>query len=508
MFNLMRAHQRKILLVVTVLTIIAFAFFYTYYDAGSPGAGAVAKVYGRDLTQSDFQREARKFQLALALGLTDYASSLGASGSDESLAEFVINKLVIDHEGARLGIQPTNDEIKTAITSLPVFQTGGQFDPEKYKQLVVNALAPRGFTELEIQGLVRSSLILNRLKQLLDVAPSVTPGEVTYLSRIFQPVSGVAVLFDPADYRDRVKVTDDEIAATFKANAANFVTPELRTIRYVRFELPAEDPKADPKVRIAAQQKAADAADRFATRATEIGFEKAAQEAGLSVQSTLPFDQAGKTQLSADLEKQVGSSADLGGPTQTFAASAFTLTPKAPITPVLEGKNEFLVGELANVAAARPQTLDEARPAIAAQLTQAAAVRTIQQEAAATVKKLRDAAKAGQPAATATAGLKTQPFTNASYFDEKADPAQRDIAQAALPFNDGEVSALLPAPNGAMILWLEKRGPVDAKIADQFGKELGENILAQRRQVLWVEWLRAAQQQAGISFPAAGGGQG
>lgn len=505
MFNLMRAHQRKILLVVTILTIIAFAFFYSYYDTGQPGAGAVAKIYGRDLTQGDFQREARKFQLALTLGLTDFATSLGASGGDESLADFVINKLVVDHEGRRLGIQPTDEEIKRAITALPSFQTGGQFDPALYKKVVTESLAPMGFTELEIQNLVRSSLILERLKETIDSAPAVSPTELAFFGRVFQPVTGVAVLFDPAEFRAQVKVTDQQISDAFKAAAGRHVTPEQRTVRYVEFPLPAADEKADEKTRIAAQQKVADAADSFANRAAEIGFEKAAQEAKLKVETTLPFDQRGQTQLGATLQAQLGSAINVSGPATTLAPTAFTLTPQNAVTGVIEGNNTFYVAELANVSPSRPQTLEEAKPTITAELTNAAAAKALQETATATVQKLRAAAKAGQPADTATAGLKTTAFTNVGYLDEKAPADQRTYAQAALPLQEGEVSGLIPGPNGAMILWLEKRGPADEKIASEYREEITDNILAQRRNVLWAEWLQAAQQQAGVSFPGADG---
>lgn len=504
MFNLMRTHQRKILLVVTVLTIIAFAFFYSYYDTGQPGAGAVAKVYGRDLTQSDFQREARKFQLALSLGLTDFVTSLGANGGDEGIAEFVINKLVVDHQGRRLGIQPTTEEIKNAIAALPAFQTGGQFDPQKYKQVVGSTLAPMGFTELEIQGLVRSSLVLQRLKQTIDSAPAVAPAELAYFARIFQPVTGVAVLLNPEDYKASVKITDEEIAAAFKAGSARFVTPELRTMRYVEFPLPAEDPKADAKARIAAQQKVADAADSFATRAAEVGFAKAAQDAGLKVETTIPFNQSGQPQLAAQLQSQLGSALTVSGPATTLAPTAFTLTEKSPVTGVIEGQGAFLVGELAEVTPSRPQTLDEARPAITAELTNAAATKALDAAAKDIVKKLRGAAQSGQPIATATAGLKTQPFTNVGYLDEKAAPDQRAFAQAALPLQEGEVSGAVPGPSGRMILWLENRGPADEKIAGEYRDEIAANILAQRRNVLWAEWLRAAQNEAGVSFTNSG----
>jgi len=507
MFTWMRTHQRKLMLIITVLTIIAFAFLYNYTDPSTVRTDRLAQVYGRDLSITDFQREARKFNLALALGLTEYASSLGATGDDDSMPDFVINKRIIDHEGRALGIQPTQKEIEAAIAALPAFQTGGQFDYEgKYKPFVATALAPQGFTELEIQELVRSSLILQRIKATLDAAPAVTEGEIAYLTRLFQPVTGVAIQFDLADFASKVKITEDQINAAFKAGAARFVTPELRTARYVQFPLPAASGSLTGKAKIDAQQKVADAADAFADAAASVGFDKAAKDAGLKVETTLPFDRSG--QMPALKELGDLNNVSVAGPTAAIAPAVFTLTKDAPISGVRQSGDQFVVAELKDVTPARAMTLAEARPEITKELTDSAAREELTKAATAAIAKLRDAAKAGQApaAATAAAGLKTQAFTNVSRMDDKAPMEQRQYADSAVVLNEGEVGGFQPGPTGGTVIWLEKRGAADSKIFADHRAELSASILAQRQNVLWAEWLKAAQKQAGAPFFTANRG--
>jgi peptidyl-prolyl cis-trans isomerase D len=499
MFTWMRTHQRKLMLIITVLTIIAFAFLYNYTDPSKVRTDRLAQVYGRDLSITDFQREARKFNLAIALGLTEYASSLGATGSDEGLPDFVINKRIIDHEGRALGIQPTQKEIEAAIAALPVFQTGGQFDYEgKYKPLVATALAPQGFTELEIQELVRSSLILQRIKATLDAAPAVTEGEIAYLTRLFQPVTGVAIQFNLADFASQVKLTEDQINTAFKAGAARFVTPELRTARYVQFPLPAASEKLTGKAKIDAEQKVADAADAFATAAARVGFDKAAKDAGLKVETTLPFDRSG--QMPALKELGDLSNVSVAGPLAAIAPAVFTLTKDAPITGVHQSGDQFVVAELKDVTPSRAMTLAEARPDITRELTDDAARAELTKAATAAIAKLRDAAKAGQTPAAATAGMKTQAFTNVSRMDDKAPMEQRQYADSAVVLNEGEVGGFQPGPTGGTVIWLEKRAPADEKVLAEHRAELTTGILTQRQNVLWAEWLKAAQKQAGAPF--------
>ncbi len=501
MFTLMRTHQRKLWLAITILLIVSFISFYSVTDRTHLGTGNIARVYGKELSTADFQREARKFQLTLALGLTEYASALGATGSEESYADFVINKIIVDHQGRALGIQPGDKEIEAAIAALPAFQTGGQFDYEgKYKPFLATFLGPQGFTELEIQELVRSSLILKRIKQSLDSVPAVTEGELAHVARVFQPVTGLAVLFDRATYAAQVKLTEEQIAAAFKAGADRFVKPELRTVRYVTFPLPAEAQKLEGKAKIDAQQKVADASDAFANSAAAEGFDKAAKAAGLTVKTTLPFDARG--QIAALKDFAALGDVSVTGPVSAIAPAAFVLTKKSPVTSVLQSGDEFLVAELADITPSRAMTLEEARPDITRELTDAAAKVALDQAAAAAIAKLRDVAKSGQSVAAAAnaAGLKTETFANLLLTDEAAPAEQRRYAEAALVLNDGEISGFRSEPAGGYAVWLEKRGPADEKTAAAKQAELAAGILAQRQNVLWIEWIRAAQKAAGAPF--------
>lgn len=502
MFSFMRTHQRVLWLVITVLTIIAFVFLYDYTDRShAPGTGTVARIYGRDLSAADFQREARKFQLALSLGLTEYVATL-AGGGDEDSAEYVINNRVLDHKGRELGIQPGDEEIKNALIALPAFQTGGQFNPRSYQEFVTTQLAPQGLTEIEIQNLVRSSLILKRVRQTLDAAPAITPAEEAYVSRIFQPISGVAILFDRAEFAKTIKPTEKEIAAAFKAGSARFVTPEYRVARYVTFPLPADAQKLEGRAKMDAQQKIADASDAFANRAAGEGFEKAAQSAGLKIETTLPFDRNGQMQALADLQNSLGAAVALGGVTTAIAPAAFTLTEKSPVSSVLQNGDGFLVAELTKIVPSRPLTFDEARPDIVRELTETAAATALDKSAAETLAKLRAAAKAGQTPAQAAAGLKTQPFTNLLLTDEAVPVEQRRFADTALVLTEGEISGLRTDSTGAYAVWLEKRGPIDSKAAETHRNELMAGILAQRQRVLFAEWLKSAREEAGVTFPS------
>lgn len=496
MFTWMRTHQRKLMLAITILVIISFISFYDPRDHAHLGPDVVVRIYDRNISRGDFEHNMRKFNLALAIGLTDYASQLG-SDSEQGAADFAINAIIIEQEGRKLGIKPGDDEIKDAIVALPAFQTGGQFDPQKYQLISQIALSPQGLSQVDLDDVVRNSLTFDRIKKILDSAPAVTKTETDYISRIFQSVNGAAVIFDRAEFAKNVKVTDAQIADYFKASAARFVTPEWRAARYVSFPLPADASKLEGKAKIDAQQKVADASDAFATHAAAAGFEKAAREAGLKIETTLPFDRSGNIKPIAGL-----NAAAAGGPAQALAPAIFTLSEKSPVSGVIQSGNEFLVADLVAVTPARPMTLEETRPEIVRQLTDTAAQAALDKAAAQTLASLRAAVKSGTPfaQAAAAAGLKTQPFTNLSLIDEAAPADQRKYADSAMMLGENEISGLRREADGGFAVWLEKRLPIDRKKFEERGQDYLTGMLEQRRNALWHEWINAAQKDSGLRF--------
>jgi hypothetical protein len=502
MFNLMRTHQRKLMLVVTVLTIISFVWFYSDHDPSRLQNDEALHIYDRNVSYSDFQRAARKLDLAIKLGLTDYAGAL-SGGDERNGAEFAVNAMIVAHEGRELGLVPDDAAVENAVKALPNFQTDGQFDYAKYDMVFQLAFAPQGFQKTEIDDIVRNSIIFDRIKKLLDTAPAVTPLDVEHVSRVFQPVSGVAILFDRENYLAKSAPTDAQIADFFKTNAAQFVTPEWRTVQFVRFPLPADLDKLEGKAKIDAQQKVATASDDFANKAAEIGFEKAAKEAGLKVETTLPFDATGAIKPTPGLDTATAASTT---PVKDLAPFVFVLTEKEPVSRVIPSGTDFLVADLGEVTKSRAMTPDEARPQIVQGLTNMAAAAALEKDIQTTLASVRTALKDGKPFADAAKGLKTKPFINISLTDEKTPPEEGAYASSTLALEEKEVSGVRPGPSGAFAVWLEKRLPVDQKKFDERREQATTSIIEKRRQLLWLDWIGKAQQASGVKFSENGRG--
>ncbi len=231
------------MLVIAILTIIAFIFFYNPEKPGTFTSSTVATIYGRSLTQADIDREIRNFQLALALQQFDLIGELGGMEQDEdrALNEFVWNLLVLQHQARELGIEPTDPQVAARIKSLPVLQTSGQFDPRKYALFVQEQLGPRGMTERQLENVIRDSLRLEQLKAVIGAPVSVSAAEVREAARVWQKMDIQLVRFPLTAAETAVEVTEAEAMAFFERNKQTMLAPETRIVEFVEFVPPATE---------------------------------------------------------------------------------------------------------------------------------------------------------------------------------------------------------------------------------------------------------------------------
>jgi hypothetical protein len=128
------------------------------------------------------------------------------------------------------------------------------------------------------------------------------------------------------------------------------------------------------------------------------------------------------------------------------------------------------------------------------------------------VHQLREAKKSGQPldAAIQKSGVKIEevpPFSllaetppDGEKEAEKESPELMAIKDAVAYINPGEISDFFPSEEGGLIAILEKRD-ASAAANDTEKKAAFENrLLNNKRQIVFYEWLRDRQREAGVQF--------
>ncbi len=500
MIHIFRKNQRVLMLIVAILTIIAFIWLYNPESSmGNAGPSSVAQIYGRDLTQADIDREVKNYQLALALQQFDLISSLGGMAENENaaLSEFVFNLMVLKRQARELGVEPTDLQVADRIKTLPVFQTEGQFDPRKYAEFTDRQLGPRGFTELQLENVIRDSLRLDRIKNIIGAPIAVSAAELREAGRLLQKVDVEQVRFPLAAAESAITVTPEEIQAFYARNQAILTMPETRALEYVEFVPAAGSAPAEGKSKIDALQKLADAATAFSEQAAGSSFEKAAAAAGLTVQTTPDFNRAGTVQGESKADAETF---------KNLAAAAFLLNEADPVSDPLQSGDKFFVVRLARVNPQRPLTIDEVRPMAESRIKAIKASNLLRQNADAALGKIREALSGGKSFADAAtaAGLKIESFKGLSLSGGTLDPNQQEVAQATYLMGPGQVSGFLPGPDGGIAVYLAARAPLDeAEFAAQ-KTETEPGLLENKKRMLFVSWLASARESAKISIAQQG----
>ncbi|MBP6603804.1 MAG: SurA N-terminal domain-containing protein, partial [Verrucomicrobiales bacterium] len=243
MLTQIRHIQKGTLIAVTIIIVISFAFLYSDFDFVSGAVGkqdCVVKVYDRCYRQKEAQKLASHFDVALELGMYDFAMVLfGEKRQDRDPTDFIMSLVILRKEAEKMGIVPTATEIKEAIPQLPIFQQ--PWVNAAYIQN--NVLGPNGFSDGDLANLVKDYLSFQKLRSLIGAGLEAIPSETARLyTKENQRYTGSVVRFNRSDYTAATKISEEEVKKYFEENKGKLNSEPKRGFDYVKFT-----PKAQPE---------------------------------------------------------------------------------------------------------------------------------------------------------------------------------------------------------------------------------------------------------------------
>lgn len=496
MFTTLRKHQRWLMTVIAVLTVIAFAWLYNTTDLERVGTNIVARIYGRDVMQVDVERALRNYQLALSLGQFELVRDLsGQARSEQEGAEnFIWNLMVLQHESSRLGIEPARELIVNRIKSLPVFQTEGQFDPVVYAEFTQQRLAPNGFTERQLESVIRDSLRLEGVKALVQSPAVVQPAELKDALERTRPFDLEILTWDASP--KKVAVSEEELQAAFAARASILSAPEKRSVRYVAFAMTDDEKKLEGKERLSALQRVATAAGDFAQKLADDAansLESVATSLGLEVGTTPMFTNSGTPNAAVE-----GISSDV---VAASAPVAFRL-PTGQYEIVALGETGYAVIEIAEVSESRPLTFDEAKADLRAELIATKREQAVRETAETAIAKIQAELAGGKTIeqAAKVAGVKVSSANDLSVFNQELSPEDRQRLAAAMDLDMGEIGSFVPTPNGGFAVYVAGRGKLDEESLARQKPMIEGSLLQGQEMLLFAQWLGTARQSADVQI--------
>lgn len=495
MVNLLRRFQQPVLITLTFFVIIAFVILY-----GGPGTRLdrlgsqhIARIYDRNVQPAEYNAIGRMFEVCRTLGMLDVVIPLAqnARTMGEVTSNYVWNTMVLRHEADEMGIHPTDNQVAEAIQKLPALQKSGQYDHERYLQMIQMVLSPRGMTSLNLEELMRDQIRLLTLRELLGACAPPTPDELeTAYSQRHQKVEVGLVRIEKEEISKGVTITSEEIQKAYDARKDNLKAPEKRKVQHVFFALPEKDPTA---VAPSAEemQKVADRAADFsvATMAAGAKFDEVAKQFSQELKSSALFGRGEPLP-------------EFGGQSRVSAA-AFLLSEEKPVSDPIPTEKGYYVLRLDKIEAERPLTLEEATEKLTGSLKTDRVRELVALKAADARKKIEEGMKAGKTFAQAAeaAGYKAELPEPFSRSDSKLKGSDSGLVQGALAdLKPGGTSQPLDGPEGSLLVHLIARQPIDQADFESKKKEFITSLQSMRADSLLSEWVDRKRAAAGLQM--------
>ncbi|MDB5449278.1 MAG: rotamase family protein [Phenylobacterium sp.] len=380
MLSAIRAFAKSWVAAVLIgLLIVSFAVFGIRDVFRNSAPDAVITAGSRTITSTDFKREFDGFKSRAEqqMGQPITNEVAAANGLDRRVLDGLATREAFAELLRKIGIRPSDKLIAGQIAKIPAFfdQVSGRFDKTQYQQ----RLAENGLTPDKFEGIMRDQLAEQHLEAGMANGLLI-PRAYSALAGIYALENRDIAYFDvgPASVPQPALPTDAQLTAFMKENAARLTRPEFRVLTVVRFSpqliaasLPIDeaelkkrydfrkDTLSTPETRTVVQIPAKDAAT-----AQQIGARLARGEPPAAVAKAVGVDA-----ITYDNKPQTAI-AD-----RKIAAAAFKMQP-GQIAPV-QGDLGVAVVKVVSAAPGRTVTLEEARPALEAELRKDAAAEKV-----------------------------------------------------------------------------------------------------------------------------------
>jgi peptidyl-prolyl cis-trans isomerase D len=524
-----RRNILKWTLAAVVITFVAFYipdFVSTVPTTGAAPGEVVAEVGGRDVTASEFQQ---RYISQVQAYRNQFGGSLNTSllrqlGVDQQILNQMIEEQIALIEAERNGIRVTDNELRQQIFSLPGLQENGQFIGEdRYRQLLQAQNPP--MTPNQFEESLRRSLIVDKLRSALTDWMAVPDNDLEreYTQRN-EKVKLQVVALNADSFRDKVTVSDADVATYFSSHSAEYRRGEQRKIRYLLLDREqARQKVVVPPTDI--QRYYNDNIQQYQTpeqvRASHILLEtagkndddvkKRAEEILKQVKSGTDFAELAKKVSEDKGSKANGGDLDYfgrGRMVPEFEQAAFSMQP-GQTSDLVKSQFGYHIIKVVDKKAGATRPLEEVRTQIQQQLAMQTADQRITEQARSLEKRLND------PGDLDTVARELGVMVQESGLFQREDPVPGlgvapQVSQEAFTLADKQVSTAIASARGPVFITVtEKKEPYVPQL-DEVKDRVKEDVIRQRAAELSSQRASAiaASLKSSSNFVAAAKAQG
>ncbi len=239
----------------TVLVLIAALFVVggvaSYFESDSKIV--VARVGSHDISVEAYKTalEEQRRSLQENLGRNLNPKLFDTLEFKTRILDGLVDQTLLIRDAEDQGYRISDAELDQRITSIPVFQHDGHFEPKLYEQVLRGMrMSPQG---LKLR--LRQDALIKQVADSFELSTLVTKDDIDTLLRLeTQSRQASYVVIKPQQYLSKVSVTDSAVDQYYAANTAMFKSPERVRIDYIR--LSAKDLAAKVSISDEELQKA------------------------------------------------------------------------------------------------------------------------------------------------------------------------------------------------------------------------------------------------------------
>ena len=546
MFGTIRKHQTWLWGIIITLTVVSFLFAFgpasRMNNSGGRRNGSHGAINGDKISDQDYLEASKEVDLHNFFMTGGHWLSEDKKRTEQEVERQIYQWLLLNWEQKRMGIHV--DEATAADYAkhmMRAFERAGVSSPQMFVERI---LQPHGLQIDDFQRYIRHFIGLQQLITTVGLSGRlVTEQEAKGLyERDHQELASEAVLFSASNYLSSVTVTPQMVSQYYSNRVANYGIPERVVVSYVRFNVtnyfkqaetdlstnlneivdsnfqrlgknasiafPDAKTPADVKARIREQiirrqalSMAGQKANDFARKLFDIqpavstNLEAMASTNGLQVSVTEPFD---RDQEPKGLE--VGAD---------FNKVAFSLSPDDPFGGPLAGQDGvYLIAYQKRLPYELPP-LDTIRARVEADCKRSQAMALAQQAARSFFITATNGLAQGKNFTNLCADAKVNPMQLPPFsISTRSLPEVEDIIslnqlkQAAFSTQPGKLSMPQPTPEGAMLLFIKTKLPMDtAKMRAELPDYMN-SVRRNRQQEAFDAWFRHEAERGLRDIPA------
>lgn len=240
MYDFVYKHKRLLQIGLLVLIVPPFALFgIDFYFRNTDTAGSLAKVGGSSISEGEFSRALRQSQDKLREMMKNNPdpAMLNSPQFKESVLNELIEKRVTLARAGQSGMAVSDAELQKIIAGIDAFHdTTGKFSKERYRQL----LQGQGMSPAMFEDQIRSNIMLEQVRSVYSGSAFVPTAVADRLLKIREQQREVSqVVFNPADFRKQVNVSDADAQKYFADHKNEFIVPERVKVEFVVLSLEA-----------------------------------------------------------------------------------------------------------------------------------------------------------------------------------------------------------------------------------------------------------------------------